>query len=167
MKGILKKNTTTATTPPPRPSTTRQQETKKVLFGKYAEVQEIASLADFFPDDIANLWFVAFEYAKIKRNNRIIAKMIDSGSYHEDEDVVCFRGLENKTVEGARRRKRNIQSAFHAVLSAQTNQVLRPAAPLGDKDDKNMDWEAIRDSYVTISSESEDLAHATGLADGM
>ncbi len=84
----------------------------------------------------------------------------EEGRYDDDEENVCFRGLEHKSIKGAKQRKQAKHSALCAVLSAQTMQLRQLL-------DGNLDWAPIREAYQTVSSECQNLAHEAGLADGM
>jgi hypothetical protein len=133
---------------------------KKVQFDDYAEVHDVLAVDDYSPEEIANMWFVDVEYSRMKRNNKTITKMINKGRYDDDEENVCFRGLEHKSIKGAKQRKQAKHSALCAVLSAQTMQLRQLL-------DGNLDWAPIREAYQTVSSECQNLAHEAGLADGM
>jgi hypothetical protein len=150
MKGTLKTASSTLLASHP----------KKVQFDDYAEVHDVPAIDEYSPEEIANIWFVGDEYSRMKKNNKTITRMINTGRFDEDEENVCFRGLEHKSITGAKQRRQAKHSALCAVLSAQTVQ-------LRELVDGNLDGAPIREAYQTVSLECQNLAHEAGLADGM
>ena len=89
---------------------------RSVSFDPKTTVFLIPHVDEFTNDDRRMIWFEDYEYKQIKENNKILCKMMKSGKYEED-DQYCYRGLEFKTTEGARKRRIAKASAAIAVFS--------------------------------------------------
>lgn len=79
-------------------------------------------------DSIASiraLWYIDAEYEAIKCDNRNTLKLMGHGVHVSDNDEhVCYRGLEHRTKAGISRKIQRREDAYDAVLTEQERQIV-------------------------------------------
>jgi hypothetical protein len=131
---------------------------KKVHFSDAVEYHYVKCLDDYTVIERSQIWLTAKDYSRIRLENKVIIDMIDEGLVEEDRQETCYRGLETKATEECKYRRNQKQEAKEAVLYAQEAQH--------DERQMQLDWEPIREAYISMSSESKTLAEEVGLSDG-
>jgi hypothetical protein len=94
------------------------------------------------------------EEMKVERNKCL--QLMGNGSHQVDDDIHYFRGLENKTVDGHKRRRFVIVVASLAVMDEQSDQQNGLLVH---------DPEAISRVYKSCSKECADAARLRGILD--
>lgn len=123
-------------------------------------VHDVKGIDEYTPDERAQIWITSSDYSRIRKENKVIIDMIEDGFAEEDREDTSFRGLENKCTVGNKYRRNIKQEAMEAVLYAQEAQ--HDERRMGHE----LDWEPIREAYVSLSSECKTAAEEVGLADG-
>ena len=95
---------------------------------------------EYTPEEMQMSWFGRNELRQMKEAAKSEAKLVQSGILIESDDV-SVRGLENKTADGARRRRQNRLHAYAAVFFEMENQ----------HDMGYVDEDAIADVYCNYS----------------
>ncbi|CAJ1954897.1 unnamed protein product [Cylindrotheca closterium] len=131
---------------------------KRVQFSKVVKVHGVKCIDDYTASERSKIWIDANGYSRIRENNRSIVEMIDNGEREEDKREICFRGLEDKSSEASKRRRHTKQEACEVVLYAQEAQCDELLSG-------NLDWEPIREAYLSVSSDSSSVAQEVGLSD--
>lgn len=130
----------------------------RVTFAPVTEIQEVPHVNDLDPEEISEIWYCKRDYEMIKSTYMQTVRMMANGStsqLFENEDDHCFRGLEYRTREGARRRQSNKITAITAVLDEQDRQIYEGI----------WDPEALADTYRRTSAHCTDAAFLLGLRD--
>ncbi len=130
----------------------------RVTFAPVTEIQEVPHVNDLESEDVAEIWYCKRDYEVIKATYMTTVRMMASGStslLFENEEDHCFRGLEYRTREGARRRQGNKITAITAVLDEQDRQIYEGI----------WDPEALAEVYRRTSAHCTDAAFLLGLRD--
>jgi hypothetical protein len=127
-----------------------------VSFLEYACYREIRSIADYAKDEIVGKWYTEDDYREFKENCKTTAKMMMKGTVlQENEAEFCYRGLESRTKEGYKTRRRYKEAVRFAV--SDEHQV---------QDDKGyVDENAIAEVSMQASLASRKAARQIGLDD--
>lgn len=102
-----------------------------------------------------NTWITRSEMDEMKVERNKCMQLMGNCSYQVDDDIHYFRGLENKTVDGHKRRRFVIVVACLAVMDEQSDQQY---CAVHDPD-------AISRVYKSCSKECADAARQRGIFD--
>ena len=100
------------------------------------------------------IWYTRDEYEIIKARNSLIVKMMQKGSFVENEEHT-FRGLEHKLKDGFKQRRENKFSALNSVLAEQDRQYA-----IGRRDYRN-----IAQKYEEAVLNAKEFAFFLGIKD--
>eukprot|EP00538_Stauroneis_constricta_P009245 CAMPEP_0119557398 /NCGR_PEP_ID=MMETSP1352-20130426/9080_1 /TAXON_ID=265584 /ORGANISM="Stauroneis constricta, Strain CCMP1120" /LENGTH=195 /DNA_ID=CAMNT_0007604499 /DNA_START=147 /DNA_END=734 /DNA_ORIENTATION=- len=131
---------------------------RHVTFNLIPTIHPIHHINDLSDDDIHNMWLSCDEMLHIKKNyTAIVRLMMNQREQFVDDwkNGICSRGLECRTRDASKRRKRNKAAAIHAVLDEQDIQY----------DDGICDPQFISDVYRAVTSPVRQAALARGLQD--
>ena len=120
--------TTTAKTNKTSRKTHKSRSTKtqkrSVRFNETVSVRTCLHINDYTDDEFDQCWYQADECDAIKVENMQTVALVASGvKIDSDDNDLCLRGLEGRTVKGNRRRRENRQRAWDAVLDEQDRQA--------------------------------------------
>ena len=88
---------------------------RRVSFGAMVATYEVMSLVDYTHEELEASWFDRDDMRRMKENARSEAKLVDSGLLVQGTDV-SIRGLESRTREGIKRKRRSRMNAYAAVF---------------------------------------------------
>jgi hypothetical protein len=154
---------------PPVPGGTPRRR-RHVSFRDTRRVREIDSHRQYSHAEKAASWYDKAELRAMKDDANVDALLLEQGMLPGEADGdVCHRGLECRTLAGARRRKDHRANAYAAVfyeLECQRGDDGAGAGPLlpGDVDRRAR---AVADVYGTCSESCQFAAHMRGLRDAM
>jgi hypothetical protein len=127
---------------------------RRVAFFDSVVVYEISNSDSFTPEEIKSCWYDRVDLRQIKENAKHEARLIENGLLQENDDV-CFRGLECRTKEGSRGKRHNRANANAAVFFE-----------LDTQDDRGIyDDEAVADAYFNHSERCQVSAQMIGMRD--
>jgi hypothetical protein len=126
-------------------------------------VHFIPHLKDLSIKDRRLLWITSEELARFRAGNKQIIQQLDISSDHygnqycpeDEDDTLCYRGLEHKTIRGSKMRKLAKKDAATAVFLEQYRQSKQTIR----------DVERLRDKYRACAAACEKSAYQTGLLD--
>ena len=97
---------------------------RKVAFSpKIQLIGVVPAISDFTQEEIEANWYTENEFELIRKAYLFIVKLMEkTRPFQDDDEELCSRGLESRTRDGARRRKRDVETAIDAVLSEQERQ---------------------------------------------
>ena len=103
-----------------KPTTTvplHESETRKtVSFGGIVAVHEVMSRYDYTSDEAEASWFDPDEMRRMKDLSRSEARLLDWGHFNTHNGEETTRGLESRTRDGIRQKRRNRMDAYGAVF---------------------------------------------------
>ena len=145
------------------PKTSSQHETttvgggaeRRVSFVPLVKVFHVLSHVDYTDEELRSSWFDTDEMEQMKRNARTEADLVDSGILQRDTDFVAVRGIECRTREGIRRKKKHRKNAYAAVFFELECQI----------EDGVFDDDMLREAYEMYSETCAFLAHTVGKQD--
>mmetsp|Transcript_42036 Transcript_42036/g.42909 ORF Transcript_42036/g.42909 Transcript_42036/m.42909 type:complete len:181 (+) Transcript_42036:16-558(+) len=80
-------------------------------------VYDVDSLSDFTAQEIRDAWYDGHDLRCMKREARSDARqLMESGNNDNDNDIICFRGLESRTRQGMKQKRQNRTNATTAVF---------------------------------------------------
>jgi hypothetical protein len=124
-----------------------------VSFEQHVDVKEIPHIKDLSAEEVSAVWYNGEDFEAIKKSLVVTLRlMIASKPVGSDQ---CTRGLEFRTPQGAKYRKKNKLEALTAVWNEQVAQW---------KDNVSND-EAIRRVYVEQSKKCIETARKFGMHD--
>uniref|UniRef100_A0A7S4A8Y0 Uncharacterized protein n=1 Tax=Pseudo-nitzschia australis TaxID=44445 RepID=A0A7S4A8Y0_9STRA len=88
---------------------------RQVSFGADVYVYEVLNRGDYTPEEIEESWFNRNDMRRMKQGTRAEAKLVESGLLVQGKEV-SIRGLESRTRDGIRRKRRNRMNAYGAVF---------------------------------------------------
>ena len=135
---------------------------KRVQFSPHVRVESIPHVSDVSISDRNSIWLTDADRKRIKDENRSIVRMMTLGTIPkvdferaDSEEIVCTRGLEIRTRQGARRRAEKRERARKVVLRAQEFQ----------QSDGFFDERYIAEQYKNCTIICQEEAHHRGIAD--
>mmetsp|Transcript_5354 Transcript_5354/g.15547 ORF Transcript_5354/g.15547 Transcript_5354/m.15547 type:complete len:204 (+) Transcript_5354:266-877(+) len=88
---------------------------RRVSFGVMVATYEVMNLEDYTSDEKKATWFDSNDMRRMKESVRSEAKLAESGLLVQGDDV-SLRGLESRTRDGLKRKRRNRMNAYAAVF---------------------------------------------------
>jgi len=97
---------------------------RSVSFGDdvVSSIYDVESLFDFTSQEIRDTWYDGHDLRRMKREVKSDARQLmelgDTYDHdnHDDDDIMCFRGLESRTRQGMRHKKQNRINNYTAVF---------------------------------------------------
>jgi hypothetical protein len=124
-----------------------------VTFSQSLDVHEICHFRDLSPEDVEATWYSTDDFDEIKKSLVVTLRLMMADKPVGDDQ--CTRGLEFRTPQGAKYRKRNKVEALTAVWNEQVQQWQNDV----------VDDEAIRRVYLEHSIKCRDAARKFGIHD--
>eukprot|EP00536_Pseudo-nitzschia_multiseries_P009419 jgi/Psemu1/306506/fgenesh1_kg.261_\ len=128
---------------------------KHVSFFPRVFVNRSLQRSDFTATELQAAWYSMDELKMIKRSCRRLAIQLTNKMTDEDDQNTCFRGLEGRTIEGAKGRKLIKLTARNAVLLEQYRQRERGA----------IDQNRLANECFEHTEKSSSAAHMVALRD--
>lgn len=127
---------------------------RRVSFGAMVATYEVMSRVDYTHEELEASWFDRDDMRRMKENARSDAKLVDSGLLVQGTDV-SIRGLESRTREGIKRKRRSRMNAYAAVFFEIDCQ----------QQEEFFDDDLIADAYFTYSEPCAMTAQMIGKRD--
>jgi hypothetical protein len=126
---------------------------RRVSFAVENTTHHVLHINDYSPEEKYSSWYCKEDIKAIKDvTKEVVSKMVQD---EIENDAYCFRGLEARTIAGARRKRQNKIDARAAVFFEQEMQ----------EEDGICDPEAIADVYYDYSEHCQVEAQMKGLRD--
>ena len=139
---------------------------RRVRFSDDTTTHDYIHQSEYTANEKHCCWFTRSEMRDIKRECAQTIQTI--GAYlplscyiRLEDDTMCMRGLEARTVAGFKKRRGNIETATVTVLEEQDHQQLAVPKYI----ESELDWDAVAHRYIAVSRVSQNDALATGLKD--
>lgn len=126
----------------------------KVSFYHSVKVQFIDGIKDYNDDEKSASWYTKIEFENMKRDRRATVRVMEDGNPNVDDGQHYFRGVENKTRRGTRRKQWNMVEATMVVLDEQ--QLVHRHANAS---------QAIAEAYSAVVAHAREDAAKRGLHD--
>jgi hypothetical protein len=153
---------------------------KRVTFKDTRRVREIESCHHYSSWEKSASWYNRAELRSMKDEANDEALLLERGLLmaEDDDEYICHRGLETRTLVGARRRKENRNNAY-AVVFFEVETQQRENNALHNKNNneerisktgrkwQSYDQQAIADVYAICSESTRFAAYMRGLRDAM
>lgn len=155
---------------------------KHVSFKATRRVREIESRHHLSQKERAASWYDRAELRSMKEEANVVAIHWEQGllkaEENGDDHTICHRGLESRTLAGARRRKDNRINAYAAVFYEMESQRLENNYSTQHKSGSNNDdgtvrrtirynQQSVADVYAMCCESSQFSAHMRGLRDAV
>ena len=124
-----------------------------VSFTSDVDVKEVPHLKDLEPEEIAAVWYNGTDFERIKKSLVVTLRLMIAKKPVDSDQ--CTRGIEFRTPQGAKFRKKNKLEALTAVWNEQVSQWKENIT----------DEEAIRKVYLEHSTKCMETARKFGLHD--
>ena len=104
---------------------TKRRQRHSVAFDSKIKVNETLHLNDFTPEERDAYWHSKRDYTMIQEMIEITLHLLELGGEENDEEGVCFRGVQEVSLEGKLQHERRWNTAIDTVLSSQYYQHTR------------------------------------------
>lgn len=88
---------------------------RRVSFGVMVASYEVMNRDDYSPEEVEATWFNREDMRRMKGSARSEARLAESGLLVQGQDV-SIRGLESRTRDGMKQKRRNRMNAYAAVF---------------------------------------------------
>lgn len=137
------------------PSQAKNVSTKRVSFNESVRVYPHLHYNNFTENELAESWYDDQEMDAIKVECLQTIQLAVNDRLDDNNNFWCFRGLEYRTTEGARKRRENKIFAWNAVMNEQETQQM-----VGEFNDG-----AIAEVYADASAASQEAAYVLAFSD--
>ena len=124
-----------------------------VSFTSDVDVKEVPHIKDLSPEEVAAVWYNGADFERIKKALVVTLRLMIAKKPVDSDQ--CTRGIEFRTPQGAKFRKKNKLEALTAVWNEQVSQWKENIT----------DEEAIRSVYLEHSTKCMETARKFGLHD--
>lgn len=127
---------------------------RAVHFNDDDDTHFVLSRVDYTIEEMSSTWYDRTDLKQMRTTARSEARLLEVGLLHESS-TTSVRGLEGRTTEGLKRKRRNRADANNAVFDELDNQ----------EEQGIFDDDALADIYFVFSEHCQATAHMMGMRD--